>query len=286
MKNLLRGVSLLLCLFAGLAHAEPRVVALSWEATEHLLKLDIIPIAVADADQYRTRVGRPPLPAQVPSAGSRKKPNLERLAALKPDLIVIGEPLEGQREKLSRIAPVTTYGSLSQEHDSYLVARDDYLALAQRFGREDQALRELAAMQVQVDELQQQLVEHFRGRLPKVAVIRFSSPSAVHIEGAGSMVDHALQLLHLQNAYTPQHDGAKEPLPVKALAGIEEGVVLYVEPFPGQTQLFATREWRAMPFARADRLAGMPAIWTHGGVFSIQYLAEAITAALLTLPAP
>ena len=35
MNNLLRGVALLLCLLAGLAQAEPRVVALSWEATEH-----------------------------------------------------------------------------------------------------------------------------------------------------------------------------------------------------------------------------------------------------------
>ena len=66
MNNLLRGVALLLCLLAGLAQAEPRVVALSWEATEHLLKLDITPIAVADADQYRAQVARPPLPTQVP----------------------------------------------------------------------------------------------------------------------------------------------------------------------------------------------------------------------------
>lgn len=283
MNNLLRGVALSLCLLAGLAQAEPRVVALSWEATEHLLKLDITPVAVADADQYRARVARPPLPAEVPSAGPQRTPDLERVAALKPDLIVIGEPLEGMRDKLARIAPVTAYGSLSQEHDSYLVARDDYLALAQRFGREDHALRELAAMQVQVDELHRQLVEHFRGRLPKVAVIRFTSPSTVRVDGGDSMIDHALQQLHLQPAYPQPHEAL---VPVQALASIEEGVVLYIEPFPGQAQLFATREWRAMPFVRADRFAAMPGTWGHGGVFSIQYLAEAITKALLSLPVP
>lgn len=283
MNNLLRGVAVLLCLLAGLAQAEPRVVALSWEATEHLLKLDITPIAVADADQYRARVARPPLPAQVPSAGSRRGPDVEQLAALKPDLIVIGEAQAGMRAQLARIAPVTAYGSLSQEHDSYLVARDDYLALAQRFGREDHALRELAAMQVQVDELHRQLVEHFRGRLPKVVVIRFTSPSTVRVDGGDSMIDHALQQLHLQPAYPQPREAV---VPVQALASIEEGVVLYVEPFAGQAQLFATREWRAMPFVRADRFAAMPDTWAHGGVFSIQYLAEAITRALLSLPAP
>lgn len=283
MNNLLRSVAVLLCLLAGLAQAEPRVVALSWEAAEHLLKLDITPIAVADADQYRAQVVRPPLPAQVPSAGSRRAPDLEQLAALKPDLIVIGEPLEGMRAQLARIAPVTTYGSLSQEQDSYLVARDDYLALAQRFGREDHALRELAAMQVQVDELHRQLVEHFRGQLPKVVVIRFTSPSTVRVDGSDSMIDHALQQLHLQPAYPQPREAV---VPVQALASIEEGVVLYIEPFAGQAQLFATREWRAMPFVRADRFAAMPDTWAHGGVFSIQYLAEAITKALLSLPAP
>lgn len=283
MNNLLRCVAVLLCLLAGLAQAEPRVVALSWEATEHLLKLDITPIAVADADQYRTEVARPPLPAQVPSAGARRAPDLKQLAALKPDLIVIGEAQAGMRAQLARIAPVTAYGSLSQEHDSYLVARDDYLALAQRFGREDHALRELAAMQVQVDELHRQLVEHFRGQLPKVVVIRFTSPNTVRVDGGDSMIEHALQQLHLQPAYPQPREAV---VPVQALAGIEEGVVLYVEPFAGQAQLFATREWRAMPFVRADRFAAMPGTWAHGGVFSIQYLAEAITKALLSLPAP
>lgn len=284
MNNLLRCVPLLLCLLAGLAQAaEPRVVALSWEAAEHLLKLDITPVAIADAEQYRAQVARPPLPAQVPSAGSRRAPDFDKLAALKPELIVIGERQEAMRAQLARIAPVTTYGSLSQEHDSYLVARDDYLALAQRFGREDHALRELAAMQVQIDGLHQRLVEHFRGRLPKVLVIRFVSPGMVRVDGGDSMIDSALQQLHLQPAYPPPHDAV---VPVEALAGIEDGVVVYVEPFAEQEQLFASPGWRAMPFVRADRLAAMPDTWAHGGVFSIQYLAEAITQALLSLPAP
>lgn len=283
MNSVLRGVLLLACLWAGLAQAEPRVVALSWEAAEHLLKLEITPVAVADAEQYRIRVVRPLLPAQVPNVGSRRAPDLDRLAALKPELIVIGERQQAMRAQLARIAPVITYGGLSQEHDSYLVARDDYLALAQRFGREDLALRELAAMQVQVDELHRQLVEHFRGQLPKVAVIRFTSPSTVRVDGGDSMIDHALQQLHLQPAYPQPREAV---VPVQALAGITEGVVLYIEPFAGQAQLFASPEWRAMPFVRADRFAAMPDTWAHGGVFSIQYLAETIAQALLSLPAP
>lgn len=287
MTDILRAVSLLLCLIAGFAQAQPRVVALSWEAAEHLLKLDITPIAVADAEDYRAWVVRPGLPDEVPSAGSRTEPNLQLLAQLKPELIVISPLLEDIRPQLARIAPVASYSSVSQEQDNYLVARDNYLALAQRFGREEQALNELAAMQARVDELHRRLVEHFQGRLPKVTVIRFSSPATVSISGANSMADHAMQLLHLQPA--DSLSGSRLDVvqsPVTALAGIEEGVVLHIEPFAEQDQLFDTPLWQAMPFVREGRFAAMRSTWTHGGVFSIEYLAEAITEALLQLPAP
>jgi len=71
---------LLLWLTPAWASAEPRVAALSWEATEHLLMLDVTPFTVADAGDYRAWVVRPTLPAGVPSSGSRLEPNLELLA--------------------------------------------------------------------------------------------------------------------------------------------------------------------------------------------------------------
>lgn len=286
MKDLLRGALLLLGLIAGLAQAQPRVVALSWEAAEHLLKLDITPVAVADAADYRTWVVRPGLPEHVPDAGSRTAPNLQVLAQLKPELIVIPPLLEGLRERLARIAPVAVYSSFNQQHDNYLSARDNYLALAQRFGREEQALRELAGMQARVDELHRQLVEHFRGRLPRVAVVRFSSPTLVSINGANSMAEHAMQLLDLQPAYPlPRSPLGVVQVPVATLGRIEDGVILHIEPFAQQEQLFTTPAWQGMPFVREGRFGAMRSTWTYGGVFSIEYLAEAITEALLRLPA-
>lgn len=286
MKDLLRGALLLLCLAASLTQAQPRVVALSWEATEHLLKLDIIPVAVADAQDYRARVNRPRLPADVPNAGAQTAPDLQLLAQLKPELIVISPSLEGLRAPLQRIAPVAVFGSLNQQNDNYLSARDNYLALAQRFGREEQALRELAAMQARVDELHRRLVEHFRGRLPKVTVIRFSSPGAVLINGTNSMPQHAMQMLHLQPAYPlPSSPSGVVQAPLGTLQEIDDGVILYIEPFAQRDQLFSTPQWKAMPFVRDGRFAAMQPAWTHGGVFSIEYLAEAIAEALLRLPA-
>lgn len=284
--NLARRMCLLLALLcaAGPLAAQPRVVALGWEAAEHLLKLDITPLAVADAGDYRTWVVRPTLLDEVPSAGSRTEPNLELLAHLQPELIVIPPLLEDIRDKLERIAPVVAYSSFSQNHDNYLSARDNYLALARHFGREAFAREQLQAMQARLDALHQRLLAHFHGRLPKVTVIRFSSPTAVFINGDNSMAQHAMQLLHLRPAYPlPPSPWGIVQTPVTTLGRIEGGVILHIEPFAQQDQLFGTPLWRAMPFVRDGRFGAMRSTWTYGGVFSIEYLAEAITEALLRI---
>lgn len=93
---------------------EPRIAALSWEVTEHVLQLGITPVAVADAADYRTWVVNPTLPETVPNAGTRGEPNLELLAQLRPDLILITPLLADIRDKLERIAPVAIYENFTQ----------------------------------------------------------------------------------------------------------------------------------------------------------------------------
>ena len=125
--------------------------------------------------------------------------------------------------------------------------------------------------------MRERLRTHYGERLPAVTVIRLSSPTAAFINGPNSMPQHALALLGLQ----PAMDLAPSPwgitqVPITALGRIKEGVVLHIEPFAQQAQLFASPLWQAMPFVREQRFAAMPSTWTYGGVFSLQYLAEAI----------
>jgi len=278
--------ALLLWLTPVWAGAAPRVAALSWEAAEHLLMLDVTPLTVADAGDYRAWVVRPTLPDDVPSSGSRLEPNLELLAELQPELIVIPPLLEDIRPLLERIAPVQVYQGFSQQHDNQQVQREAFLDLARSLGREALAEQRLQAMDAELRQWRERLRAHYAGRHPPaVTVIRFSSPTAAFINGPNSMPQHALALLGLQ----PAMDLAPSPwgitqVPITALGRIEAGVVLHIEPFAQQAQLFASPLWQAMPFVREQRFAGMPSTWTYGGVFSLQYLAEAIGEALLKLP--
>jgi ferric hydroxamate transport system substrate-binding protein len=242
-------------------------------------------VAVADSDDYRAWVARPPLPDAVIDVGTRTEPNLELLAQLDLDLIVITPLLEDLREKLERIAPVVAYRDFTQPRDNYQMQRENYLALAERIGRLDRAEQTLEAMDARLDDLRSQLHAHFGEALPDVTVVRFSSPTAVLVYGQNSMPWHALDQLGLGSAYdTPVSRWGNVQLPVTVLSEIDAGVVLHIEPFAARERLFNSQLWLGMPMVRGGRFTGMRPSWTHGGVFCVQFLAEAIVEALLRIP--
>ncbi|GGY20137.1 iron-siderophore ABC transporter substrate-binding protein [Paludibacterium paludis] len=289
MRHLARCFCLCVCLlFCRQASAAPtRVVALSWESAEQLLELGVTPIAVADAGDYQRWVVRPALPGKVLNAGSRLEPNLELLAELKPDLIIISPTLSDLHPRLSRIAPVLLLDSYRADHDNALVARQQFLQLAERFGRERQARVRLAAMDRRFAQLRRQLHAHYGDRLPGVAVIRFANPAVLYLYGDNSMPQYALKQLGISPLW-PQAAttwGVTQKK-VASLGRLPPGSVLYLEPFDASEKLFNTPLWRAMPFVRNRQFAAVRSTWTYGGVASLQYLAEALSEALLSLPRP
>ncbi|WP_153010928.1 ABC transporter substrate-binding protein, partial [Aquitalea magnusonii] len=81
------------------------------------------------------------LPAQVPSAGSRLEPNLELLASLKPQLIIISPTLLPMRASLQRIAPVLNIDAYQPGQDHAQAAERILLQLGRVLGRQPQAQR-------------------------------------------------------------------------------------------------------------------------------------------------
>ncbi|TDR82855.1 iron-siderophore ABC transporter substrate-binding protein [Paludibacterium purpuratum] len=276
MKRLLCLLCLVLPWLA--AHAAPtRVVALSWDGAEQLLALGITPLAVAERADYRRWVARPPLPPGVLDAGSRAEPNLERLAELKPDLILTDAALAGLRPRLERIAPTRVLLAFSSQHDNAATARALYLQLAREFGREADAHRRLQALDQRLAQLRRQLRQRYPQGAPAVCVIRVGSPTVVWLYGNNSMPQAALAALGLQPG-CPVETGAwgVAQRRVVDLAQLGDTHVLAIAPLDPGGPLWQSPLWRAMPFVRAGRFATMRSTWTYGGVFSLQYLAEAI----------
>lgn len=270
-------------------HAFPkpprRIVALTWEAAEQVLELGITPLAVADAGDYREWVVRPELPAGVLSAGTRLEPNLELLAELKPDLILISPVLADIQAQLARMAPVLQFDAYRHDHDNAAVARQIFLELGRLLDREEHAAQRLRQIDLGFERLRSRLLEHYGTRLPEVEVVRFTSPAVVFVYGANSMPVHALRQLGF--AATEQQAASRWGVSQKRtmdLATMQDSIVLHQEPFDQADKLFATPLWQAMPFVRQGRFAAVRPTWSYGGAASLLYLAEAMTDALLSLP--
>lgn len=267
-------------------HAVPeRVVALSWSLAEQVLELGITPVGIADVDGYTTWVVQPPIPEGVASLGLRQEPNLERIAELEPDVILVSDDQIGLVPQLERIAPVLHFDSFSAQHDNQERAREIFLELAELFGRQTLAHDKLAELDQRLGRLAEAIRHHFGATPPKVTIVRFLDTARLVIHGDNALPVAALEALGLENGY---------PLPatrwgitikrVQDLGRVEDGHILYIEPFEQRDELFSSPLWNAMPFVRDGRVIALPSTWTYGGAMSVGYLADAIAEALLQLP--
>lgn len=83
-----------------------RVVVLDWDLLEQLLTLDIIPVGATEIASYNQWVVQPAAPEVIQEVGTRAEPNLEKIAALKPDIILASASQQDLLPILERIAPV------------------------------------------------------------------------------------------------------------------------------------------------------------------------------------
>lgn len=264
--------------------AEPaeRVVALTWAFTEMVLELDETPLAIADVEGYRTWVARPPLPDNVADVGLRREPNFERIAELKPDLILVGDDQIELVGRLEQIAPVLYFDIYSADHDNYAFARQAFVEIGKALGKKAYAEQRLADLDEKLAGLKERLEARFGDDLPKVTPIQFMDEATLRVHAANSTADYALKALGLEHGL-PQPPSAwgfalKK---VEDLGAVDEGYVLHIEPFQDAEKLFGQPLWQFMPFVKADRFSAIPPTWTFGGPFSVGYLAEGIAQSLL-----
>jgi ABC-type cobalamin/Fe3+-siderophores transport system ATPase subunit/ABC-type Fe3+-hydroxamate transport system substrate-binding protein len=260
-----------------------RVVALSWAMVEQLLELGITPVGVADADGYAVWVARPPIPEGVTSVGLRQEPNLERIAALRPDVILVSDDQIDLVPHLEKIAPVLHFDAFSADHDNLAASRRIYLELAKLFDRETAARTRLTRLDARLAALAEAVRRHFGDTGPKVTVVRFLDDARVLVHGDNAMPVFALEAIGLESGFPlPATRWGITNRKVQEL-GFLDGIVLHIEPFDKAGTLFSSPLWKAMPFVRTGRFGALPPTWTYGGALSVEYLAEAITDALLKI---
>ncbi|EKO3387350.1 iron-siderophore ABC transporter substrate-binding protein [Vibrio fluvialis] len=261
-----------------------RAAVLDWSLLEQVIELGVTPIAVTDADSYRDWVVKPAIPASAENVGTRGEPNLEKIAALKPDIILITGSQRDLKPRLEQIAPVLLYTNFSANDAQAEVAITQFKQLAQVFGQQALAEQKLAMMDQRFAELKAELNAHFGSPLPRTLVMRFADTKSTFIYTQDSMAFYVVEKLGLTPALVeaPQQWGIVQK-PIADLRNVRDGYVLYIEPFNEEKKLKNSVLWKAMPFVRQQHVNSVESVWSYGGAMSLLYTAEAITASLLEM---
>ncbi|MDQ2193079.1 MULTISPECIES: iron-siderophore ABC transporter substrate-binding protein [unclassified Vibrio] len=259
-----------------------RVVVLNWDLLEQVIELGITPVGAPELASYQDWVVKPQVPQGVEDIGTRVEPNLEKIAALKPDLILAAAPQQDLITPLERIAPVLYFSNFQASDDSGAVAIDHFRQLAQLFDKQALVEQKLTTMTERFAQLKAQIGIAFSHQTPAVVAMRFANPTSVFLYGENSTTHYVLKQLGLHEALPqPAKEWGIVQHRLTDLQYVEQGYVLYFLPFAQQAQLEKSMLWQAMPFVRQARVNSVESVWNYGGAMSLQYIAEALTRSLL-----
>lgn len=272
------GLLLTLAVLSPAQGAAPRVATLDWTLAETLVALGVDPLAVAQVDAYHAWVAEPALPPTVADLGLRTQPNLELLASLDPDQILLSTMFTNLAPRLSRIAPVETLSLYHADNKTWEEMR--------RLTRRVAALidRPAAAESLIVDT--ETALSRLRDRLPAspppLLMVQFMDERHVRVFGDNGLFQAVLDRLGIANAWPgPTNAWGFSLVGLEALAGIEAQLVV-VEPFPAgvEAALADSGLWQSLPGVRDGSLITLPPVWSFGALPSARRFAETLVAAL------
>ena len=233
-------VAVLLCMLATVlcaAHAQTpvpekaeRVVAIDWGLAETLVALGAPPLGLAESRGYREWVSQPEMPDSVAEIGLRSTPNLEYIAALRPDVILSTPQFAAIDPVLASVAPVLSLATYTETLSPYRNATEITRQLGTLLGREAEADRLIAQTEKRIADFARSL-DGTPSR--KVLVLNFHDDRHAWVYTEGSLFHDVLTQAGLENAWTgPGNAWGIANATVDQLAGLEGAAVLIVEPLP------------------------------------------------------
>lgn len=276
---------------APAAHAAPkRVVALEWDAVENLVALGVKPVGAADLRGYRTYVSIG-LPGGITDVGRRQEPSIERIAKLRPDLIVVpgyrgGASLRTLR-RIARVLVTNPYPGNTSDGAQFDAMVKDFRAIGRAVGRRVRAESVLRGMSASFAGLRKRLARAGRGR----ARVTIATPGgtsgtpAARLFTDNSAAAEILRRLGLRNAWTASAGRyGFSTVGVEALRKVQRGWLAFVYPgeLAAQIKLFTGQDsYRRLEMVREKRVRNLRGnTWLFGGPLSSKVFAQRLTDAL------
>ncbi len=287
-------VATLIAAVAGLALAAPsqaapkRVVALEWDALENLLSLGVKPVGAADVGTYSTYVAIG-LPGGITNVGKRQEPSIERIAKLKPDLIVVPSNRAGRNlktlRKIARVLVTNPYPGDTGNGAQFGAMVRDFRAIARAVGQRARGESVLRGMTSRFSQLRNSIRKRNGTRVTIATPGGTTSSPALRLFTSNSVAAEVVRRLGLRNAWTarPQRFGFST-VGVEALRQVQSGWLAFVYPsiFSAQVKRVTSQSaYKRLDMVKKHRVRTLSGnTWLFGGPASARVFAERLTNAL------
>ncbi|QKW10529.1 iron-siderophore ABC transporter substrate-binding protein [Streptomyces sp. NA04227] len=261
-----------------------KVVALEWTYTEELVALGVTPVGSADNKGYGTWITAKgaELPKQVTDVGDRNEPSLEKIRALRPDLIVIDDDRsKSNLKQLKSIAPVASFKYTTKPQLETM--KHNFTELAKAVGKEDKAKEVIGQIDTKAADLKSRLAKADKAGLKYALAQGFTAngTASIRMLTDDAFAPQVLNLAGLKNGWKGKSDvWGMTTVGVEGLTKVEkDSTFLYVaseadNPFTGD--LAGNPVWKNLSFVKQDRTRALdPGTWLFGGPLSaVQILDE------------
>lgn len=263
-----------------------RIVVLEWTYAEDLIALGIQPVGAADTAGYKKWItSQAALGSDVVDVGTRQEPNLEAIAALKPDLIIAAQfRVTNSYDKLKQIAPTLAFNSYPAEGtmDQYAEMEATFKTIADITGKSSEAEKVLQDLNKAYESAKSKLKTSGKEGREFALTQAYSNQNAaaLRIFTDNSMAVQILQRIGLKNAYhsTKFEMYGYTQASVEALLPLEKADFLYVvqkEDNVFEKQLKDNAAWKGLAFVKENRTYGLdPSTWLFGGPLSAKTFVE------------
>lgn len=248
------------------------IVAIDWTHAETLLALGVIPLGIAQKQDYSAWVKEPKIPSDVLDLGLRTQPNLELLAELAPTQIFISPMFSVLTPQLQKITKVTEIGLYKKGDVNWQAMESMTRELAINIGVEKEAERFILQKRDEILKLKQQVPNDS----PPVLIVQFMDANHLRVFGDNSLYKTAVNELGIESAWQGTTNQWGFSLAgINELVGIEAQIVV-IEPLPIGTESALERNqlWQFMIQQSSHPVLRMPAVWSFGALPSTTRFAQ------------
>jgi len=282
-RALLAALCALLLLPASADAAAKRVVAIEWDTVENLHMLGMAPVGAADMKGYDTWVAAP-RPRGMKDVGSRQSPSIERIAALRPDLIVVPDYRSTKNlAQLKKIAPVLVTHPYPASGSQLNAMVTDFRRLAAAVGRKDRGERVLQDLSNTLARAKTKLRSKAGQRVAIATPGGTSSAPAIRMFTANSQSADVVRRLGLKDGWTGTARYGFATVGLEALSRVN-GWLAFVYPPQYKRQVSGitkTSAYKRLPVVKAKRVRTLGGTtWLFGGPRSTMLFAERLANSL------